>query len=83
MLDSNVARLYNYQTKRVNETTGRNKKRFPENFCFQLTKCIYRTRNSNVIRFVEMRKFLIINEQVLERLINVEHKLLRHTKNLI
>lgn len=38
MLDSDVARLYNYQTKRVNETVSRNKKRFPENFCFQLTE---------------------------------------------
>lgn len=37
MLDSDVARLYNYQTKRVNETVSRNKERFPENFCFQLT----------------------------------------------
>ena len=38
MLDSDVARLYNYQTKRVNETVSRNKERFPENFCFQLTQ---------------------------------------------
>ena len=38
MLDSDVARLYNYQTKRVNETVSRNKERFPENFCFQLTE---------------------------------------------
>ena len=38
MLDSDVARLYNYQTKRVNETVSRNKKRFPENFCFQLSE---------------------------------------------
>ena len=38
MLDCDVARLYHYQTKRINETVKRNKKRFPENFCFQLTK---------------------------------------------
>lgn len=38
MLDSDVARLYNYQTKRVNETVSRNKERFPENFCFRLTE---------------------------------------------
>lgn len=38
MLDSDVARLYNYQKKRVNETVSRNKERFPENFCFQLTE---------------------------------------------
>lgn len=37
MLDSDVAMLYNYPTKRINETVNRNKQRFPENFCFQLT----------------------------------------------
>lgn len=38
MLDSDVAMLYHYSTKRVNETVKRNKERFPENFCFQLTE---------------------------------------------
>ena len=38
MLDSDVAMLYNYTTKRINETVRRNKERFPENFCFQLTQ---------------------------------------------
>ena len=38
MLDSDVAMLYHYPTKRVNETVKRNKERFPENFCFQLTE---------------------------------------------
>ena len=38
MLDSDVAALYHYQTKRINETVSRNKERFPENFCFQLTE---------------------------------------------
>ena len=38
MLDSDVAMLYHYQTKRINETVNRNKERFPENFCFQLTE---------------------------------------------
>ncbi len=37
MLDSDVAMLYHYPTKRINETVNRNKKRFPEDFCFQLT----------------------------------------------
>ena len=36
MLDSDVAMLYHYETKRINETVQRNKARFPENFCFQL-----------------------------------------------
>lgn len=38
MLDYDVAMLYHYQTKRINETVSRNKERFPENFCFQLTE---------------------------------------------
>ncbi len=38
MLDSDVAMLYHYQTKRINETVSRNKERFPENFCFQITE---------------------------------------------
>ena len=38
MLDSDVAKLYGYETKRINEIVRRNIDRFPENFCFQLTK---------------------------------------------
>lgn len=38
MIDSDVAILYHYPTKRINETVNRNKKRFPEVFCFQLTE---------------------------------------------
>lgn len=45
MLDSDVARLYHYQTKRINETVNRNKERFPQNFCFQLTE--EETKNLN------------------------------------
>ena len=37
MLDSDVAKLYHYPTKRINEAVNRNKQRFPDNFCFQLT----------------------------------------------
>jgi len=38
MLDSDVAMLYHYETKYVNLAVRRNKERFPENFCFQLTQ---------------------------------------------
>ena len=38
MLDSDVAMLYHYETKNVNRTVKRNINRFPEDFCFQLTK---------------------------------------------
>ena len=38
MLDSDVASLYNYNTKRINEAVRRNVERFPSEFCFQLTE---------------------------------------------
>ena len=38
MLDSDVAMLYNYETKKINQTVKRNIERFPEKFCFQLTE---------------------------------------------
>lgn len=140
MLDSDVAMLYHYQTKRINETVSRNKQRFPENFCFQLTEeetknlkiqstilnldqennwsqIATSSKNENskhrgkkyipyvfteqgiamlsgllkndiavqvsiniMNAFVEMRKFLMLNGQVFERLTNVEYKLQEHDK---
>ena len=38
MLDSDVAKLYKYETKNVNKTMKRNIDRFPEDFCFQITE---------------------------------------------
>lgn len=38
MLDSDLALLYGVETKRLNERVKRNSNRFPENFCFQLTR---------------------------------------------
>ncbi len=37
MLDSDLAELYQVDTKRLNEQVKRNLKRFPEDFMFQLT----------------------------------------------
>lgn len=37
MLDSDVAMLYHYLTKKINQTVKRNIDRFPEKFCFKLT----------------------------------------------
>ena len=140
MLDSDVAMLYHYQTKRINEAVKRNKERFPENFCFQLTteeienikmpNVVLNLKNENnwsqfatssksenikhrgkkylpyvfteqgiamlsgllkndiavqvsiniMNAFVEMRKFLIQNGQIFERLTNIEYKLLEYDK---
>ena len=38
MLDSDVANLYHYETKKINQAVKRNIERFPEGFCFQLTE---------------------------------------------
>ena len=38
MLDSDVAMLYHYETKKINQTVKRNIQRFPEKFCFQLNE---------------------------------------------
>ena len=38
LLDSDVARLYGYETKQINRAASRNKARFPDDFRFQLTK---------------------------------------------
>ena len=38
MLDSDVEKLYKVETRRINEVIKRNINRFPELFCFQLTK---------------------------------------------
>lgn len=126
MLDSDVARLYQYTTKNINKAVRRNIDRFPEDFCFRLTENEFQnlrfqfgTLNKkvnngdvtrkylpyvfteqgismlagvlkneiavkvsvNIIRaFVEMRKFLILNGQIFERLTNIEYKLLEHDK---
>lgn len=146
MLDSDVAMLYHYETKKINQAVKRNIERFPEKFCFQLTeeefsslrsqivtlnkttvqdnfedsslRSQFATLNENTGRgkhrkylpyvfteqgiamlsgllkndiaiqvsinimdaFVEMRKFLMVNGQLFERLTNVEYKLLEHDK---
>lgn len=38
MLDSDLAKIYGVSTMRLNEQLGRNKKRFPADFAFQLTR---------------------------------------------
>ena len=125
ILDSDVAMLYHYETKKINQAVKRNIDRFPERFCFQLTeeefsnlRSQFVTLNENIARgkhrkylpyvfteqgiamlsgllkndiaiqvsinimdaFVEMRKFLMLNGQVFERLTHVEYKLLEHDK---
>ena len=125
MLDSDVATLYNYETKKINQAVKRNKERFPEKFCFQLNqeellnlRSHFETsslesekyggrrylpyvfteqgiamlsgllKNDIAIKvsinimdaFVELRKFIVNNGNMFNRLTNVEYKLLEHDK---
>ena len=38
ILDSDISKEYEVDTKRLNEAVKRNKERFPEEFCFKLTE---------------------------------------------
>lgn len=51
MLDSDLAKLYGVETKRINEAIRRNKDKFPERFCFRITSQEY---NSLRIQTQEM-----------------------------
>ena len=127
MIDSDVAMLYQCETKYVNRVVKRNSERFPEEFCFQLTEKEFSNLRCQIVTsslkkqnyggrrylpyvfteqgiamlsallksdtaikvsinimkaFVEMRKFILINGQVFERLTNVEYKLLEQNKML-
>lgn len=42
MLDSDVSKLFGYETKYLNRQVSRNINRFPKNYCFQLTKEEYK-----------------------------------------
>ena len=49
MLDSDVATLYHYETKKINQAVKRNIERFPEKFCFQLTKEEFENLKSQIV----------------------------------
>lgn len=49
MLDSDVARLYHYETKKLNQAMKRNIDRFPERFCFKLTKSEFEILRSQFV----------------------------------
>mgnify|MGYP003319572707 CR=1 FL=1 len=60
MLDYDLAEIYGYEVKRLNEQVKRNIARFPEDFMFQITKeevpeeCLksqFATLNENLLEF--------------------------------
>jgi hypothetical protein len=48
MFDNDLAELYQVTTKRLNEAVSRNRKRFPEDFMFQLTDDEHRSLRSQI-----------------------------------
>lgn len=55
MLSSDVAKLYQVETRRINEVIKRNIKRFPDSFCFQLT-------NEEIDKLSLRSQFAILNK---------------------
>ena len=49
MLDSDVAELYDTEIKKINQAVKRNIKRFPEDFCFQLTESELENLRSQIV----------------------------------
>lgn len=49
MLDSDLAALYQVETRVLNQAVRRNSDRFPERFCFQLTKDEYTNLKSQIV----------------------------------
>lgn len=129
MIDRDIAQLYGVETRRLNEQVKRNAERFPEEFCFQLTRNeldsvmsqFATSPNNNIFQgqdggtrklpfafteqgvamlsavlksdtavkmsiqimkaFVAMRKFMLLNAQVFQRLDNIEkHQLTTDNK---
>ena len=44
MLDSDIAELFNIETKNLNKAMNRNKNRFPEEFCFKLNSVEFKNQ---------------------------------------
>lgn len=49
MLDSDLAELYNVETRVMNQSVKRNMKRFPEDFMFQLTETEWKNMSSQFV----------------------------------
>ena len=125
MLDSDVAMLFEYETKDLNRNVRNNIERFPEYYCFRLTEEEYKslrcknfTLNKNgrgqhrkylpyvftehgitmlagllksdiavnisikiVDAFIQMRKLIIANGTMFERLASLEYKQLENERN--
>jgi len=66
MLSSDVAKLYQVETKRINEVIKRNINRFPQSFCFQLT-------NEEIDKLSSRSQFATLNKSNNLRGYNVKY----------
>lgn len=124
ILDSDIAMLYEVETKKLNQAVKRNIERFPEEFCFKLTEIEYNSLRSQFVTlknhgrgqhkkylpyvfteqgiamlsavlhsqkaievsidimkaFVEMRKFIINNQILFEKISNMELKQIEYQR---
>ncbi len=63
MMDSDLARLYRVETRRLNEQVKRNIDRFPEDFMFQLTRQEAENLMSQIATSNSRSQFAILNEK--------------------
>ena len=63
MLSQDVAKLYQVDTKRINEVIKRNINRFPDSFCFQLT--------NDEVDILSLRSQFIMHPKLLTSLVIV------------
>ena len=63
MFNSDVARLYNVETKVLNQVIKRNINRFPEEFCFQIT--------DSELRDLILRSHFVTSSWNILKLINI------------
>ena len=56
MLDGDLAMLYGVETRTLNQAVKRNRKRFPSDFCFQLTKDEAKELNALRSQFVTLKR---------------------------
>jgi hypothetical protein len=76
MLDSDLAELYEVETRVLNQAVKRNIKRFPKDFMFQLTKDEFKILKSQIVtsRWGGARKFpLAFTEQGIAMLSGILH----------
>ena len=81
MLDLDVAKLFDTETKKIRQTVKRNIKRFPEDFCFQITESELENiglqknekyRNNRILPYVFTDKGIVMLTLLLKNKIPVQ-----------